>query len=163
MSYTQNTCPLKWFRLFTPLDTSRLERPPGQTTFSLHREDFRPSPLVRLCIVCGVSRHAVYEYTETLVYLSIDFAEGEGFEPPKRFTACLVSSEVPSTARPTFHPFNKPPPCILNPQSHRWPSSFESYSLDIAKPSSEYCPARQSPLVLCVEEIACIVSAMLVS
>ena len=30
------------------------------------------------------------------------FAEGEGFEPPEHFTARLVSSEVPSTARPSF-------------------------------------------------------------
>ncbi len=29
-------------------------------------------------------------------------AEGEGFEPPKPFRACRVSSAVPSTTRPSF-------------------------------------------------------------
>ena len=31
------------------------------------------------------------------------FAEGERFELPKRFAACLVSSEVLSSTQPTFH------------------------------------------------------------
>ena len=40
------------------------------------------------------------------------FAEGEGFEPPKRFAACLVSSEVLSTAQPTLHVGVAPSPYI---------------------------------------------------
>ena len=35
-------------------------------------------------------------------YLLSSFAEGERFELPKRFAACLVSSEVLSSTQPTF-------------------------------------------------------------
>ena len=39
----------------------------------------------------------------SLAGASVMFAEGERFELPKRFAACLVSSEVLSSTQPTFH------------------------------------------------------------
>ena len=38
----------------------------------------------------------------SLAGASVMFAEGEGFEPPNRLGDFLVSSEVLSTAQPTF-------------------------------------------------------------
>lgn len=79
-------------------------------------------------------------------FLCVLIAEGEGFEPPERFTARLVSSEVPSTTRPSFRFASAYLPRRAEAsQKHVYVDKFGTAFYRCSTPSS--CPVFQCSMV----------------